>query len=62
MHDRASNAHKLHTEEMKEIVQNLYNLIAQTYDHAGAATVSAMEREMYVTFTSPSQFSLVSPL
>jgi hypothetical protein len=31
---------------MKEIVQNLYNLIAQTYDHAGAATVSAMEREM----------------
>ena len=33
---------------MKEIVQNLYNLIAQTYDHAGAATVSAMEREVFV--------------
>ncbi|KIW06187.1 hypothetical protein, variant 2 [Verruconis gallopava] len=31
---------------MKEIVQNLYNLIAQTYDHAGAATVSAMDREI----------------
>jgi hypothetical protein len=32
--------------QMKEVVQSLYNLIAQTYDHAGAATVSAMEREM----------------
>lgn len=36
------------TGQMKEIVQNLYNLIAQTYDHAGAATVSAMEREVFV--------------
>jgi hypothetical protein len=32
---------------MKQIVQNLFNLITQTYDHAGAATVSAMEREMH---------------
>lgn len=35
-----------HTGQMKDIVQSLYNLIAQTYDHAGAATISAMEREM----------------
>lgn len=45
---------------MKEIVQNLYNLIAQTYDHAGAATVSAMEREMYDSTAGGSHHNLLT--
>lgn len=32
---------------MKEIVQSLYNLIVQGYDHQGAPTVGAMRRDMY---------------
>jgi mediator of RNA polymerase II transcription subunit 10 len=32
---------------MKDIVQSLYNLIVQGYDHQGAVTISAMRRDMY---------------
>ena len=32
---------------MKEIVQSLYNLIVQGYDHQGAPTIGAMRRDMY---------------
>jgi mediator of RNA polymerase II transcription subunit 10 len=31
-------------------VQNLYNLIVQSYDHHGSKTDEAMKREMYVLF------------
>jgi len=31
---------------MKAIVQNLYNLIVQAFDHAGPATEDAMKHEM----------------
>ncbi|KAK7183161.1 RNA polymerase II mediator complex subunit [Paraphaeosphaeria sporulosa] len=33
-------------EHMKEIVQSLYNLIVQGYDHQGALTVGAMKRDI----------------
>lgn len=32
---------------MKEIVQHLYNLIVQGYDHHGAPSIAAMKGEMY---------------
>jgi hypothetical protein len=31
---------------LKDIVQNLYNLIVQSYDHHGSKTQEAMKREM----------------
>jgi mediator of RNA polymerase II transcription subunit 10 len=34
--------------QLKDIVQNLYNLIVQSYDHRGGQTQEAMKREMYV--------------
>ena len=34
--------------QLKDIVQNLYNLIVQPFDHQGSATQDAMKREMYV--------------
>lgn len=34
--------------QLKDIVQNLYNLIVQSYDHHGSKTQDAMKREMYV--------------
>lgn len=34
--------------QLKDIVQNLYNLIVQSYDHHGNKTQEAMKREMYV--------------
>lgn len=34
--------------QLKDIVQNLYNLIVQSYDHHGSRTQEAMKREMYV--------------
>ena len=34
--------------QLKDIVQNLYNLIVQAYDHHGSKTQEAMKREMYV--------------
>jgi hypothetical protein len=34
--------------QLKDIVQNLYNLIVQSYDHRGSPTQDAMKREMYV--------------
>jgi len=34
--------------QLKDIVQNLYNLIVQSYDHHGDKTQEAMKREMYV--------------
>jgi hypothetical protein len=34
--------------QLKDIVQNLYNLIVQSYDHHGSKTDEAMKREMYV--------------
>ena len=34
--------------QLKDIVQNLYNLIVQGYDHHGNTTQEAMKREMYV--------------
>lgn len=33
--------------QLKDIVQNLYNLIVQPFDHQGSATQDAMKREMY---------------
>lgn len=33
--------------QLKDIVQNLYNLIVQSYDHRGSQTQEAMKREMY---------------
>jgi hypothetical protein len=33
--------------QLKDIVQNLYNLIVQGYDHRGPATEDAMKRETY---------------
>lgn len=33
-------------DQMKEIVQSLYNLIVQGYDHQGAPTIGAMRRDM----------------
>jgi mediator of RNA polymerase II transcription subunit 10 len=33
---------------MKDIVQNLFNLMVQSFDHQGNATQDAMRREMYV--------------
>jgi uncharacterized membrane protein YgaE (UPF0421/DUF939 family) len=33
--------------QLKDIVQNLYNLIVQAYDHHGSKTQEAMKREMY---------------
>jgi len=32
--------------QLKDIVQNLYNLIVQSYDHHGSKTQDAMKREM----------------
>jgi|TARA_R110002003_G_scaffold1005_6_gene22022 mediator of RNA polymerase II transcription subunit 10 len=32
--------------QLKDIVQNLYNLIVQSYDHQGNKTQEAMKREM----------------
>lgn len=34
--------------QLKDIVQNLYNLIVQSFDHQGPPTHDAMKREMYV--------------
>ncbi len=34
--------------QLKDIVQNLYNLIVQSFDHHGSKTQDAMKREMYV--------------
>jgi hypothetical protein len=34
--------------QLKDIVQNLYNLIVQSYDHHGNKTQDAMKREMFV--------------
>jgi mediator of RNA polymerase II transcription subunit 10 len=34
--------------QLKDIVQNLYNLIVQGYDHHGNKTQEAMKREVYV--------------
>lgn len=34
--------------QLKDIVQNLYNLIVQAYDHHGNTTQEAMKREMCV--------------
>jgi mediator of RNA polymerase II transcription subunit 10 len=36
--------------QLKDIVQNLYNLIVQAYDHHGNKTQEAMKREMYVNY------------
>ena len=33
--------------QLKDIIQQLYNLIVQSYDHQGSATQEAMKREMY---------------
>ena len=33
--------------QLKDIVQNLYNLIVQSFDHHGSKTQDAMKREMY---------------
>jgi hypothetical protein len=33
--------------QLKDIVQNLYNLIVQSYDHRGNQTQEAMKREVY---------------
>ena len=35
-------------DELKAIIQNLYNLIVQALDHQGSPTQEAMKREMYV--------------
>lgn len=35
-------------DHMKDVVQNLYNLIVQTYDHRGTNTELAMREEMFV--------------
>ena len=32
--------------QLKDIVQNLYNLIVQSFDHHGGKTQEAMKREM----------------
>lgn len=32
--------------QLKDIIQNLYNLIVQPFDHQGSATQDAMKREM----------------
>jgi mediator of RNA polymerase II transcription subunit 10 len=37
--------------QLKDIVQNLYNLIVQAYDHHGSTTQDAMKREMCVQNT-----------
>lgn len=44
-----SFAHLLiwYAEQMKDVVQNLYNLIVQAYDHRGTNTELAMREEMY---------------
>lgn len=33
--------------QLKDVVQNLYNLIVQPFDHQGSQTQDAMKREMY---------------
>lgn len=33
-------------EELKAVIQNLYNLIVQALDHQGSVTQDAMKREM----------------
>jgi mediator of RNA polymerase II transcription subunit 10 len=38
--------------QLKDIVQNLYNLIVQSYDHHGNKTQDAMKREMFVRQTT----------
>ena len=37
--------------QLKDIVQNLYNLIVQAYDHHGSKTQEAIRREMYAIAT-----------
>jgi mediator of RNA polymerase II transcription subunit 10 len=39
--------------QLKDIIQNLYNLIVQPFDHQGNATQDAMKREMYFTYKFP---------
>lgn len=37
---------------MKDIVQSLFNLMVQSFDHQGNPTHDAMKREMYVHLTT----------
>ena len=53
VHESKSNDFKLtaRLEQLKLIVQNLYNLIVQSLDHQGTLTEDAMKREMYVALS-----------
>ncbi|KAL1600826.1 RNA polymerase II mediator complex subunit [Paraconiothyrium brasiliense] len=48
-------------EHMKEIVQSLYNLIVQGYDHQGAPTVGAMRRDIQHLIEQLVKLSQVAP-
>jgi hypothetical protein len=46
--------------QLKDVVQNLYNLIVQPFDHQGNATQDAMKREVYVLISLGSPGALPS--
>ncbi|CAA9958988.1 hypothetical protein HRS9139_02361 [Pyrenophora teres f. teres] len=47
--------------QLKDIVQNLYNLIVQAYDHHGSKTQDAMKREIQVLVQNLVQLSRTAP-
>ncbi|RMZ69932.1 hypothetical protein GMOD_00008873 [Pyrenophora seminiperda CCB06] len=47
--------------QLKDIVQNLYNLIVQAYDHHGSKTQEAMKREIQVLVQNLVQLSRTAP-
>ncbi|KAL6709309.1 RNA polymerase II mediator complex subunit [Coniothyrium glycines] len=47
--------------QLKDIVQNLYNLIVQSYDHHGDKTQTAMKREMQALIQNLVKLSRTAP-
>ncbi|KAJ4304792.1 RNA polymerase II mediator complex subunit [Kalmusia sp. IMI 367209] len=48
-------------DEMKEIVQHLYNLIVQGYDHHGAPSITAMKAEIQALIQQLVKLSQTAP-
>lgn len=47
--------------QLKDIVQNLYNLIVQSFDHHGSKTQDAMKREIQVLIQNLVKLSRTAP-
>ncbi|OAK99131.1 mediator of RNA polymerase II transcription subunit 10 [Phaeosphaeriaceae sp. SRC1lsM3a] len=47
--------------QLKDIVQNLYNLIVQSYDHRGSQTQEAMKREIQSLIQNLVKLSRTAP-